>query len=356
MINLQISERMIFKIVGLIPNTIAFPENKNSYLKEVNFDLLNINIYENEKGDATFNLTLSGIKLFLKLFKLEIPIFKMNRTSGEVKIKLLFRFDKRTNHLLITPIIIYAKLSKVPNFIIFLAKSIFNVFFRHKARINLKMVDMNLEGISLKRRIVINNVKTDNKTINMIGHLDNHLPKNEKLEISDETSAKYHSEKDIVLLMDTDFVDEVFFEILPKFFSTGVLGVPDIEFKSSHFDMFDNNRVRLTLTGKLLDSVNNPPFIASMNGKFEYVRAKQHIQISDINTEKIEIEHSAYNALKNIIELFIKAYLLIPISIPNPMPLTIPMDEIGTNIKLMFSNISYNVNKDLFIASMDVFN
>ena len=348
------NERMIYKIISLLPMDFSFTPEQTKNLKEVSIDVVEINIYKGDRVEVTLDVELKGLKLFLKIFKLVIPIFRMKKTSGQVKLRLFLRFDKKKKCVVWTPIIVKTRFKRLPRWLTFLAKSFFNVFYRHKSKLHMEMEDLPLEGISLNRYIIINNVMTRNGHIHMLGHLDNHQESNHVLELEKDSSKEPHKSKDVIVLLSKDFLEVLFFEILPKFFSTGVPALPDLEFKDVKIDLYDNNKAKLVFIGHLLDSKENP-FVASMTGILKYVREKQHIEVLNINIEKIQIENAAYNSMKKAIELFVRAYLLIPIKIPDIDPIVIPIEEMDIELKLMFTNISYNINEGMAVASADIY-
>lgn len=354
MIDIQMNERMIYKIVSLLPMTFNFTPEQTKNLKEISIDVDDISVYKGNKVETTLDVELKGLKLFIKIFKVVIPVFSMKRTSGKVTLRLFLKFDKKNKCVVWTPIILKTRFKKLPRWLTFLVKSIFNVFYRHTAKLHMEMTDLPLEGISLNRYIIINNVITKKGHIHMLGHLDNHSECNQLLELKNEASKEPHAHKDVMVLLSKDFLEVLFFEILPKFFSTGVPALPDIEFKDVKIDLYDNNNARLVFIGHLLDNKENP-FEASITGKLKYVREKQHIEVSNINIDKIDIENTAYNSMKKAIELFIRAYLLIPIKIPDIDPILIPVEELDMDLKLMFTNISYNINEGMAVASADIY-
>lgn len=354
MIRIQINERMFYKITSLIPPSIITEEDDNAILKEFNVEVENISIFNNEYIDLELNVELIKIKLYIKLFKFEIPVFKLGKTKGIIILKLLLTFDKKNSNLIITPIIKKTKLKKIPAPITFIIKTIFNIFYKNKSKLHLKIEPISLEGLISNRHIIIDDIKMIDKNFELIGHLDNHSDDDKVIPFTSSSALNLHKNKDIIVCINTNFFKEMLFDVIPKFYSTGVPALPDVEFISSELQLFKNDKLQLILKGHLLDIKKNP-FSVSITGAFSYIRNKQHIKISNINIKKVNIDNIAYQSLKKIIELFIKAYLQIPISLPNPEPLIIPIEELGISIKIMFSNPSYNIDKDLFIASLDTY-
>lgn len=353
MINIQLNERMLYKLTATIPHQFPIPEEFSRNLKSIGFDFQEVAIHNNERAEVLLNVEIEKLRVFIKLFKITIPLFRLKRSTGTMKIKFFLKYNAKEKYLILTPLIMNMKFKRVPRILSFFVKSVFNVFYRHKARIHLKMVDIPLDAISFKRSIVISDVKTFAPNVCLIGHLNNHENKNIIPKMVTDEQEGHHGDKDAVLIADTEFIEDIFFQILPKFYSTGVSGLPDMEITGGNAELMDNNNVRLVLIGHLLDNKKNP-FRVQMSGTLEYVRNKQHIQLSDLNMENMEIENTAYNSLRDIIELFVKAYLLIPIQLPNLDPITIPVEELGFNIKIMLTNPQYKIYKDLFVASLDI--
>jgi hypothetical protein len=352
MINIQINEKTLFKFTGLLPRYFEIPAEFKKNLEQLKIEVTDIQIFDGKNLDFKVSVNLKKLKIYLKIFKLKIPILRLRRTSGEIIIKFFLNYNKDKKILTATPLILKSKLKKIPKPFLFIANTLFNIFYRKKSQVHINMEDIPLAGISLNRKIVVSDVITRKNSINLIGHLDNQ-PSDRKIPwITDKKSIELHSHKDLVALVNTDFIDEIFFEILPKYFSTGVKGLPDVEFNNTDLSLFPNNTARLELDGKLHDIKENP-FKASLRAVLNYVRKKQHILLTDIKIEHISIENSAYNSVKKIIELFVKAYLTLPITLPHPNPVNIPIPELDTDIPIRFSNPSYNINKDLFIISMD---
>jgi hypothetical protein len=352
MINIQINEKTLFKFTGLLPRTLDVPPEFANNLEQLKVDVEDINIFDGKHIDFKVSVNLKKLRIYLKIFKLKIPLLRIRRTSGEIILKFHLHYNREKKILTATPLVLKAKLKKIPKPFLFIARVLYNIFYRKKSQIHIKMEDIPLAGISLNRKIIISDVITKMRTISLIGHLDNHKPNGDIPWISDKKSIDAHKDKDLVAVVNTEFIDEIFYEILPKYYSTGVAGLPEVEFKSTDLSLFPNNTAKLELEGKLHDVKENP-FKASLKAVLTYVRKKQHILLSNIQIENIRIENSAYNSVKKIIELFVKAYLTLPISLPHPQPVSIPLPELDTEIPIRFSNPLYNINKDLLIISLD---
>lgn len=354
MIDIRLSERMIYKLTGLLPRSFPLTDDLKSSLKEMLMDVESVIIHEHEIVELLLNVELYRIKVFIKLFKLEIPLFKKRRTSGKIKVKLYLKMDKKARSIIVTPYLKMAKLRGIPAPMTFLFKIIYNIFLKNKSRLHIELEDIPLEDINSKRKVVLCNISTHNKFFHIYGRLDNH-PGDQKLDtIRNKSLYERHKNKDIIAVINTEFLEELFFEIIPKHYSTGISGLPDVDFTEIKVDLVESNKVKVTLNGQVSDFRKNP-FVVSVTSNVNYIENRKHIQLSQTDITKIDIDNAAYNSLKNIIELFIKAYLTIPIPLPNPDPVTIPIEEWGHNLTIRFSNPSYNIDKNLFIASFDTY-
>ncbi len=354
MVNIQIHEKALFKFTGLIPRNIKIPQKFESNVEQMKVVVNDLEIHEQNRIDVEASIDLKGLVLRTNIFGYKTPFFKKRKASGNVLLRFHVLYDYKTKILTAIPTIQKLYLKKFPKFLLFIVKIIFNAFYRSKYLVPLKIDDISLYHMRINKTIVIRKINTKMNTLNFIGSLNKVFTDSKHALELDKDMWSNYKDKDIIAVLSPSSLNNIFFDILPKHYSTGIDTLPDVEFTGTQLKLLSNNNVMLILEG-IVNHKGESQFTTKLRAKFSHILEKQHIQLSDIEVESIDIDNDRYGSIKNIIELFIKAYLALPIPLPNPDPLVLPLPEFDTEILLRFCNTSYKITKDKFITAFDIF-